>query len=58
MSPTVAAWIVIAIVAAVVAVVALIMRRRADVRRASGPRGVGEALEHGRRRVRDVHPDD
>ena len=57
MSNTVVAWLVAGGLAAVLAAVLGLARWRAQARRAHGPRGVGEALEHGRKRVRDIHRD-
>lgn len=57
MNDTVAAWIVLGAVALVLVVAVGLLRWRARARRARGPQGVGEALERGRARFRDVHRD-
>lgn len=54
MSGTVAAWIVLGSGVVIVAAAVAAARWRARARRAFGPQGVGEALERGRRRVRDL----
>lgn len=57
MNDTLAAWIVLGAAALILVVAIALVRWRGRARKAYGPRGVGEALERGRRRARNVHRD-